>query len=364
MKKLIIAVFLFPLFCMAQHVKDAPIEKNEVFHFLGRYYYNMYVGNRMPYTDVTCEGGQKFKLKGTFVVDYGTDTTAVDVKGFPGGYLYHPDSNRFSVTFVNGNTTTKTYKPRYCDTQHYDNLMANGIRQAGIVGTDILSQMIVTLDYTYSRMYIVVDRNKECLPDSMTNHGFLAASTAGYFCNDRSKLKFVVKKDTSNDPYVPIVIGDEVDTAKALASIDPGFDDRCYLNSDSNTYYTHLININELYFDHLKKKGIGVTIDKKRFYTLNNRTPIPDTVYLCKFSKRYIFSVVGIRGETIMPYGTDECSVFLKINGKGGASAGGITTLEFPAAQFGGSFLIDCEQVTFDPFRSLVWIRTLRPFKR
>ncbi len=361
MKKLFVfTVLLFPLFCSAQRVQDAPFEKNEIFPFLGTFY-NMYVANRMPYTDIICEGGKQFKLNGVFVVDYGTDTTAVDTSGFPGGWLYRSDNNRYSVTFINGTLTSGPYTPPYCYVQRYDNISANGIRQAGIVGTDILSQLILTLDYKYSRMYLVWDRSKQCLPDSMVSHGYVAASTAHYFSNDRNT---VITKDKSNNPTVPIVIGDKTDTARALALIDPGFDDRCHLNNEFTTYYTHLININQAYLRHLQNRGISVSVDKNKYYTLNNRTATPDTVYLCKFSKRYVFNVIGTKRETIIPYGTDECSVFLKINGKGGGSAGGITTLDYPAAQFGGSFLMDCDQVTFDPFNSLVWFRSTRLFKQ
>lgn len=360
MRKFTTLLLLLPLFCTAQRLKETLVEKSEVFPFLGTYY-NMYVANRMPYTDIFCEAGHQFKLKGTFVVDYGTDTTAVDLSGFPGAFLYQPDDKGLSLTFVNGTLTSGPHRPRSFYLQHYDNLMANGIRQAGIVGTDILSQLTITLDYAYSRLYIVWKQDAQCLPDTMSRRGFVPASTEHFFSNDRRKI---TTKDSSNNPTVPIVIGDGVDSAKAFALIDPGFDDKFNLNDDLNTYYTHAININQLYFDHLQKKGLGITVDKKKFYTLSNRTPIPDTVYLCKFPRRYVFNVIGIKGEVIMPYGTDECSVFLKINGKGGASAGGITTLTFPAAQFGGSFLMDCEQITFDPFRSLVWIRTIRPFKK
>jgi hypothetical protein len=105
------------------------------------------------------------------------------------------------------------------------------------------------------------------------------------------------------------------------------------------------------------KQKIAVTLDRSSYITISNRTQIPDTLFKCNFAKRYIFSMISTEGKNIFPYSTDSINVFLKVNGKGGESAGGITTLPFPAAQFGGSFLLDFDMVTFDPFRSLVWFR-------
>ena len=36
----------------------------------------------------------------------------------------------------------------------------------------------------------------------------------------------------------------------------------------------------------------------------------------------------------------------------------------FPAVQFGGSILMDSDQITFDPFRSLVWFKSSRSSKK
>jgi hypothetical protein len=120
------------------------------------------------------------------------------------------------------------------------------------------------------------------------------------------------------------------------------------------------VNINQLFYNQLKKKGIDVTVDRHSFALLVNRTDNPDTLFKCNFSKRYDFSILSREGKYILPYSTDSINVFLKVNGKGDLSAGGITNLRIPAAQFGGSFLLDFDTVTFDPFRSLIWFRKPR----
>lgn len=137
----------------------------------------------------------------------------------------------------------------------------------------------------------------------------------------------------------------------------PGYDDRCYVLKDVNTYYTHIININKHYLLFLQEKGVEISVDKNSYYTLDNISGKPDTLFKCSFAQKYKFNAVGLNDETVIPYSTDQCNVFLKVNAPGGESAGGITTYDFPAAQFGGSILMDCAQVTFDPFRSLVWFR-------
>lgn len=320
----------------------------------------MYIGNRMPFTDIEAKGANETSLNGRFVVDYGTDTSVVDLNGFPGYCLYRTNDQNYSLTFRNGVYRNGSFI-QYCYNQDLSYITASGIRETGIIGTDILSKIIVTLDYQSSRLYIVDDTGKQCKPVDLAKDGLIPASTKGYFSNDKKAL---VLKDKNNIPTIPVVIGDKIDTAQALAQIDPGYDDKCSLNGNYNTYYTHIININKLYFDHLKKMGIAITVDKRSYYTLGNRTGIPDTLFKCSFSKNYVFNIIGTKGESVIPYGTDECNVFLKVNGPGGQSAGGITALPFPAAQFGGSFLLDCDRIIFDPFRSLVWFQSKRVFKK
>lgn len=287
------------------------------------------------------------------LVDFATDTSVVDTMGFPGGYLYKPAKHQYALTFVNGDAPPVPFN-QYCYNQDLSSYAANGIREAGIIGTDILSQRIFTLDYEYSRLYIVWNRSVQCVPDTLHKYGYVAASTKGYYSDDRGTL---VLPDKNNVPTIPVRIGDDNNAAIALAQIDPGLDDRCHLDSQYNVYYTHIITINKGYFDLLIKNGISVNIDKQSHFSLNNRSGVPDKLYKCVFAKEYVFNVIGTKGEVVLPYSTNECNVFLKVNGKGGESAGGITVLPFPAAQFGGSFLLDCKRVTFDPFRSLVWFQ-------
>jgi hypothetical protein len=354
MKKYFLLYLIVPFFCIAQKPCNPNIEHVDWFKEFGTYY-DMYVGNKMPYVSVYTIKTNNDTLKGKFVVDFGTDISAIDLDGFPG---FHMDENKeqiYSLTIENGKYYSGPYKKKL-KIQDFRNIKANGIRQAGIIGTDILSQNFITLDYDYSRLYIGWDTVNHCTPSTMISKGFVPVSTKGYYSHNN--------QNPSNIPTIPVVIGDEKVSAQALAQIDPGYSDRCSLNGNFDTYYTHILNINSFYYDLLKKNGVDINVDRAKFYTLQNISGNPDTLFQCSFSKKYTFHCIGTNGEIVIPYGTDECNVFLKVNAPGGEKAGGITTLAFPAVQFGGSILMDCHQVTFDPFRSLIWFNSSRNSKK
>ena len=355
MRNFLIVLFLIPFIANAQQLGNSATQQIKWFKHLGTYY-NMYIGNRMPFIDVEVKGAGDYPLTGVFLVDYGTDVSVIDLKAFPGDSLRKSINNQYLLSFV----VNKDYKISYsnkCKIQSLGHISANGIREAGIIGTDILSKMIVTLDYKNSRLYMALDSSSYCRRDSLLKYGLVPVSTKGYFLRN-------ARAGDSNIPTIPVTIGDVKNSAQALAQIDPGYDDRCHLDGNFNTYYTHIVNINKLYLQLLKRRGVAVNVDKKSYYTLGNVSGVPDTLYKCSFSKRYVFNIIGTKGEIVMPYGTDECHVFLKVNAPGGEIAGGITTLPFPAVQLGGSFLLDCDKVAFDPFRSLVWFQSKRSFKR
>lgn len=365
-KKLFAIVFcMCPILCFAQPLRYPPIQHDKKYSDFG-YYYPMYIAERMPFIDVYVEGIKRSEdsLHGRFLVDYGSDTTVVDLFGFPGIRIDTLKDHRYSILFKdapgkNRIARSGPHTPPFCYEQDLSGYTANGIREGGIVGTDILSQIVLTLDYKHSRFYIATDRSNQCTPTKMSALGFTAASTKGSFSNDKSTLvlqSLSTVNQQNNNPHITICIGNGRDSAQALASIDPGYDDRVYPEQDWNIYYTHIVNINELYYDHLKEKKIAIDVDRSYYALLPNRTQFPDTLFKCNFAKKYTFNIISTEGKSVFPYSIDSINVFLKVSG-GGQSAGGITTLRIPAAQFGGSFLLDFDIVTFDPFNSLVWFK-------
>jgi hypothetical protein len=351
--KLLLICLGIPAVTNGQLLKEPAIEHVNELSGIGMWF-NLYVGNRMPFTDVAVQLPNKKWLNGRFLLDFGTDTTVIDLHGFPGTSVDSANNHLYTFKFINNPAYYGPYTPKITSEQALSGYGANGITESGIIGTDILSKIIVTIDYKSSRVYLNYDTTQTGIPHVMVKNGFVAVNTKGFYKNHSDNVE-----NHNNDPTVPIVIGDGKDTARAVGWMDSGYDDRIFLTSikSDGTYYTHLTNINKEYLEHLRDKHIGISVDQKSYYTLTSRGGRVDTLFKCIFAKKYVFNLIGIHGETVIPYSTDDCNVFLKINGPGSANNGGITTLKYPAVQFGGSFLVDCDQITFDPFRSLVWFR-------
>jgi len=346
MKKLLLLILLLPAISFAQNVKEPTKRYVKSFYpDLGNYF-NMYVGNRMPFTDAFVE--KDTNAVGKFVVDYGTDTSVVDITGFPGRSISKSADHKYALTLKNWDIYSANAR-QYGNEQWLGGIQANGIREAGIIGTDILSNRIVTFDYVNSRIYIVMFPDSYGKREHFQKYGFVAVR-AEHFAPHQPGTE-----NHDNNPMVKMVFDNGVDSAQALAFIDPGYDDKVQLNGVYDTNYTHVININQKYLSNLIAKGVQIRVDKSRFFTLDNVSAKPDTLFQCFFATKYQFNLVGENGETVIPYSTDECNVFLKVNAPGGAAAGGITTYSYPAAQFGGSILMDCDMVGFDPFKGLVW---------
>ena len=351
--KFLIICLLLPIVAVAQQRKE-PARQHLNMNVLPPQqfgnYFNLYVGNRMPFTDASVPGANGSTLYGRFLIDLGTDTTVVDPLAFKAGFVPTSPNHQYSVTFQNG----VYFGPytQYCNIQDCSGFGANGIIESGIIGTDILSKTIITLDYEAGRIYLSSDTNNCGKPNMMKQYGFVPVTTKGYYKNHPDNIP-----NHNNNPMIPIVIGDNNNSAQALAFMDSGYDDRCYVLSDPNTFYTHIININQEYLQLLLQKGVQISVDKTNYYTLKNITGKPDTLFKCTFAKKYVFNAIGLNGEKVLPYTTDECNVFLKVNAPGGRSAGGITDYGFPAVQIGGSMLMDYAQITIDPFRAIIWFK-------
>ncbi len=92
----------------------------------------MYVGNRVPFTDIETPGANNTVLKGKFLIDFGTDTTVIDLRGFPRDTVTLSSNNQYSLTMVNGPFKCLLF-PQYFNVQPCGNIAANGIREAGII---------------------------------------------------------------------------------------------------------------------------------------------------------------------------------------------------------------------------------------
>ena len=314
---------------------------------------NMYVvNNKLPYIDIGlgCPYTYKECRQGKFLLDYGTDTTSIDLYGFPGSRIDSLSNHRYTI-YIFQNFFTHYF---YDNQDYYSYYFPEGIRQAGIIGTDFLSQYVITLDYQERKVY----RGDSTMPifnrANLKNLGFAAASTRGYFSNDEKKLFDLKLPQKSNNPAIPLFIGDDNNNVQCPAQLDPGYDDDVITKSGKKV--SNLININDAYFDALLKKKIIYGLDKSDPILLPNRNS-SDTLYKCIFSKKFDIKIVGVNSEIILPQNTLNWNIYLKVSSKEGLAAGGITTFPFPAAQIGASLLTQCSKIIFDPFTSLIWFQ-------
>ncbi len=214
--------------------------------------------------------------------------------------------------------------------QDYSRIIT-GVKQAGIIGTDFLSQQPYILDFQEKKLYRT-EQVLPCSPQDLAAAGLTALSTKGYYSTQGSTVSLSKKFLAPNVPTVPIRIGTET----FVAQIDTGYNDHKHAFS---------ININTAMKAALDQAGVGLIPVPRLNSTLT-------TAY--RLAKGTTFSFVDINGQEVHPF--SEVRIFLKSTPPAALNCGGISTWEKPAAQLGSSFFKDAGFVIFDPFTSLVWI--------
>lgn len=283
-------------------------------------------GSQMPYTMVLIG-----KYKGWYLIDFGTTASTIDTNLFLNGAPspVPGTQNRFKDFQFFGPWNTVTLIRQ-------DHSAIQGIRQAGILGTDFLSLNIFTLDYKSGSLYRASEQ-EFCSKDELEKSGFSSASAKGYYSNDLNKLK----PNVPNVPAVPIQIG----RAEAIAQIDPGYDDRIY---------RYAININQAYFDIIQASGAQLIRNPSADLILSTCIfGLNENIKAYRLPAGTFFSITATDGSAILK--RSEVNIFLKQTPEAAYSCGGIGTWDKPGAQIGASFLLESEKVIFDPFRSKVW---------
>ena len=207
------------------------------------------------------------------------------------------------------------------------------VREAGILGTDFLSVVALTLDYRRGRAYHAAE-SSFCTDTQLTAAGLVALDTSGYFGSDLSKLK----PGVPNVPTVPVAIAG----AEAVAQLDTGFDDSLVPFS---------VNVNEAFFDAVPAGTLIRAAGKD--LTLSTCVGINEPVEAYTLASGSTFDVgtVGHFGNAV---------IFVKRTPAAARSCGGIGTWSEPAAQIGTSFFRDLGKVVFDPFGARVWAKPKR----
>lgn len=294
---------------------------------------DLQLGSLMPYTKVKVGSAE-----GYFLIDFGTTGSTIDTNGFINSKPVRVagTTNRFDNFDFFGSRGRVTLS-----IQNHSSIQGIGsIKQAGILGTDFLSLNSFLLDYTNMK----ISRSSlagSCDDSTLIKEGFRAASTAGYFSNELSKLNNTC---TSNIPTIPVKVGN----ATAVAQIDPGYDDR---------FQRHSLNINRAFFDAIRESGIQLIPNPGANLTLSTCVGgVSEAVTAYTLPASTVFSVTGIDGNAIIVHA--DVNIFLKETPAQAKSCGGIGTWSIPAAQMGASFLLDTKKVIFDPFKQKVWFYT------
>jgi hypothetical protein len=307
----------------------------------------MSVSKEMPYVSINIG-----KQRGMFLLDYGANVSSIDLKAMPGlkplqgtcdPALLHRQCGFEGFAFA-GNRG-----PVYFLTADYAGLTLD-FRQAGVIGTDFLSEHAYALHYGKGSLSLA-PRERFCSPATLAAAGFSPMSAAGYFSSDLAKLLPLssLKEDYSgsltvpNIPTVPV----RVAGVDAVAQIDTGYSD--YI-------VRHSVNINPAFYSRIAAAAPDALVrwpeDDKKLSTCV--AGVLESVEAYRLKKGAI-EFMSAAGTVIRSF--PSAVLYVKRTPPEAVSCGGISTYTKPAAQLGGSFMADLGTVVFDPFSSRVWAR-------
>jgi hypothetical protein len=228
--------------------------------------------------------------------------------------------------------------------------VSGSVRQAGIIGTDLTSQQVITVDYAGAHAY-AASAASACSASALTAAGFVSLTTAGFFENNVGLLEPGTDVD-SNDgagesvPDVPTVAV-RVGGTGALAQLDTGFD-------DSVTPFS--VNVNQAFYAAIVAANASALV---RAASLDESLStcvqgVDEPVKAYTLASGVTFDFVGAGSSVARSYAS--AVIFVKETPAAAQGCGGIGTWTVPAAQVGASFYVDMGALVFDPFGAQVWI--------
>jgi hypothetical protein len=279
------------------------------------------VDDQSPYAKLDLIENRK-PYSGWFLLDTGTTNSSVDLKALAatapsdGARNFTPEI----FNFFGNQTYTSFWMMDY-------SRIRSVVRQAGIIGTDFLSEKSIAFDYINKKLQHL-NLETLCTEADLQSWGMESLQS------DTSKI---------NVPTVPIQIAG----IPGQAQLDSGYND---------SYYLHSININLAYKQKLDQAGIHLIPHPRQNQTLTTCMPgIYETVetYSLPHGKRFNF--VTTQQTEMQPQKT--VNIFVKNTPPAAKICGGISTWTEPAAQLGGSFMNEAGLVVLDPHRQKVWFK-------
>lgn len=333
---------------------------------------SLIVSSGMPYTPVRVQGRTGF-----FVVDLGADGSAIS----PGAFLRHeavgaPDpgvgnADRGSADgagsgggFSSGAGARGAATPlplpgssdRFAGVDFFGAWAPlrlsvqdhSGIRgplpQAGLIGTDLLSGHVITLDYANGLLRRATAESF-CSDGELRRAGFLPISSRDYYGTRGAALRCPAaprRGGCPNIPTIPLRIG----SVAAVAQVDTGYADGLRPPS---------MNINRALLQRLEGAGMPLIREASADLSLSScvRGEV-EQVLAYRLPAGRSVELVGSDGAAVRRL--SGVTLFLKDSPKAIQACGGIGTWSEPAAQLGASFVNDGTLVV-DPFSQRLWFR-------
>lgn len=307
------------------------------------------VSREMPYAEAGAG-----KARGLFLLDYGANVSSIDLKALPGikpaagscGSGARADACQFDDFYF----ISPLGQVSLITADHSG--LSLDFRQAGVIGTDFLSEHAYALRYREG-LLSRAGRGAFCSEAALASAGFRPLSAAGYFAYDTAQLLPLSALDPAytgpltvpNVPAVKVRAGG----AAAVAQLDTGYSD----------YITrHSVNINQAFFDAIKAASPGALARRPEGdHKLSTCVPgVTESVEA--YTLKGPLELMAADGSAAASF--EPVNVFLKRTPPAAQRCGGIGTHGRPAAQLGASFMKDLGTVLFDPFSSRVWVPAAR----
>ena len=282
--------------------------------------------------------------RGLFLLDLATTRSVIDLSAFeprPAASGCNPDLLFQNCSFAEFDF----FGPWGSVTLTTQNLAGlGGVREAGIIGTDFMSQMVLTFDYESGE----IARSFALCDDTLlSDAGFRAVSTEGFYASDYARLRPLADViDDANAglsvPNVPTAVM-SIGGVSLFVQLDTGFDDSLVPRS---------LNVNEAFFEALQGAVPGaLTRDASSDLTLTTCAGVAELVEAWRVSE-------PLRIETsAAPISLDNVVLFVKRTPPAARVCGGIGTWDAPAGQLAASLHAELGALIVDPYSSRVWMR-------
>jgi hypothetical protein len=300
------------------------------------------VDRNLPFVDVTVGAGGA-QGRGAFLIDLATTSSTIDLGAF---------SPEVRSGATNCDATLLGQWCSFADLEFFgsfgrvtlrtdDHRLPGAVRQAGILGTDFLSNHTFTIDLGAARVHRA-KRGELCADATLTRAGLTALSTAGFYSHDLSLLRPMRDVDPQAAPEarVPNVPTVSLSLAgkTAWTQLDTGFAD---------TLVPYSVNVNAAFFDTLPPQALRRT--PSRDLALTTCVGLAETVEAYELAPGFAIEVGPRRFANAV--------LFVNRTPAAARVCGGIGTWAAPAAQLGASFFRAFGVTVFDPFSARVWVK-------